>query len=164
MTSASGRIAAPLVLLDQRALVALRHLARAVLLQDERNVGVHRQRRAEGLEQLGVLARVRQVVLAADHVRDLHRDVVDDVHEMEHRVAVGADDDEILLLGALDPAADGVVDDLRLAGDLEVDRAVLLVGAAGGPQLLQVLAVDRRPLALAVGPECRRRPSVPRPS
>jgi len=34
----------------------------------------------------------------------LHRDVVDDVHEMEDRVAVGAHDDEVLLLGPLDPA------------------------------------------------------------
>jgi hypothetical protein len=79
---------APLVLLDQRALVALRHLARAILFQDERNVRVGRHRRAEGLEQLHVLARVGKVILAADHVRDLHGDVVDDVHEVEHRVAV----------------------------------------------------------------------------
>ena len=36
--------AAPLVFLDQRALVALGHLARAVLFQDQRNVGVHWQK------------------------------------------------------------------------------------------------------------------------
>ena len=147
-----------LVFLDQRPLVALRHLARPVLFQDERDVGIDRQRRAEGPEKLGVLARVRQVVLPADHMGDLHRDVVDHIHEMEHRTAVGADDDEVLLLRALHPAADGIVDDLRLARDPEKDGSVLLVGAAGGLQPFQVLPVDRPPVRSA-GTARMRRPA-----
>ena len=117
------------------------------------NVGVDRQRRPEGLEELRVLARVRKVVLAADHVGDLHRDVVDDIDEVEHRVAVGAHDHEVLLLRALDPAADRVLDHLGLARDLEENRPVLLVGPAGRLQLLEVFPVDLRPLALPVGAE-----------
>jgi len=100
-----------------------------------------------------MLARVREVVLAAYHVGDAHRDVVDDVDKMEHRVPVRAHDHEVLLLGPLDAAPDGVVDDLGLTGDLEVNRAVLLKRATGGLQFFEMLAVDGRPFALAAGAE-----------
>ena len=46
-------VAALLVVLDEGALVALGHLARAVGLEDERDVGVLRRFDAEGLEELG---------------------------------------------------------------------------------------------------------------
>ena len=104
----------------------------------------------KALKSSHVLARVRKVILAADDVRDLHRDVVDHVHEMKHRVAVRAHDHEVLVLQPLHPAADQVVDDDRrrldlrdrllavlvenlgaLAEQFEPNRAVLLVGAAG---------------------------------
>jgi hypothetical protein len=161
-----------LVFLDQSALVALRHLALPHLgrLQDERDVREDRRRDAETLVKPHVLARVGQVVLAADDVRDLHLDVVHDVHEMEHRVAVGAEDHEVLVLLPLDPAANPVVDDDRrglhlldlllaviiedlvaLAEQLEPDGAVLLVGAAAVEELLLVALVDVAALALAVG-------------
>ena len=47
---------------------------------------------AEGPEQEDVLGRVAQVILAADHVADPHRGVVDDDAEVVERRAVGADD------------------------------------------------------------------------
>jgi hypothetical protein len=96
-------------------------------------------------------------------------DVVDDIHEMEHRVAVGAEDHEILVLLPLDLAADLVVDDDRcglhlldlffavivkylvaLAQQLEPDGAVLLVSPAAVEELLFVFLVDRAALALAI--------------
>ena len=139
-----------LVLLDQGSLVALGHLARAILLQDERDMRIDRHRGSKCAEQFRVLARVREVILAADDMGHLHGDVIHHVYEVEHGVAVRAHDDEILLLKALHPAADRVLDDLGLARYLEIGRPILLVGPPRGLQALQVLLVDGRALALPV--------------
>ena len=53
-------------------------------------------RAAERLVEQHLLRRVRDVVVAADDVRDLHVDVVDDDRQVIGRVAVGAEDDEVL--------------------------------------------------------------------
>ena len=75
-------------------------------------MGEHRDRLAQRLEQQDVLGRVADVVLAADHVADGHRRVVDHHREVVERRAVGPDDDEVAAeVGGvdLDPVADEVV-------------------------------------------------------
>ena len=60
--------------------------------EDQRHVRELRHRRAERLVQQHLLRRVRDVIVAADHVGDRHVDVVDDDREVVGRVAVGAQD------------------------------------------------------------------------
>ena len=165
-----GQVAAVAVLLDEGAAVALGHLAGAVGLEDEGDVGVGRQRRAEGAEELDVLRGVGEVVLAADDVGDAHRDVVDHVDEVEDRLAVGAEEDEVAVLRALDAAAHEVVDHHRgrghlldvalgevvelhppLALEAEPPRAVLLVRPALLGQRLELGAVEVAALRLEIG-------------
>ena len=77
---------------------------------------------------LGVL---REVVLAADDVADLHRRVVDDDREVVERRAVAADDDEVAAEVRdvdLDVAADDVVERDDALADPEAERP------AGGPR------------------------------
>ena len=72
-----------------------------------RHVGAH------GPEQQDVLWRVRQVVLAADDVADLHVGVVDAHREVVERRAVRADDDQVAAQRRrvdLDVAANDVVE------------------------------------------------------
>ena len=162
-------VAALLVFLDEGALVALGHLARAVGLQDERDVSVNGRLGAEGLEELEVLRGVGEVVLAADHVGDLHLDVIDDVDEVEDRFAVGTEDHEVAILDAGDLSADHVVQHHRDgvdflvillqvivvgggAGALEAEppSAVLFVGAALGGEFLELGLIEFRALRLEV--------------
>ena len=88
---------------------------------------------AERRQDLQLLRRVRDVVGAADHVRDRVVGVLDGVGEVVRRAAVGADEHEVLelLVGELDaaqhrvvPARDAVV------GHAEADRALVLVRLA----------------------------------
>ena len=58
-------------------------------------MGERGHRLAEAAEQQDVLGRVAQVVLAPDHVADLHRGVVDRDREVVERGSVGPDDDEV---------------------------------------------------------------------
>ena len=82
---ANGRrqIASLDVVLHARAFIAFTHL-RAVLVQDQRNVGVMRRRRAERAKNLDVLRRIREMIFAANDVRDFHLEVVDHIHEMKN--------------------------------------------------------------------------------
>ena len=112
--------------------MALRQLP-AVVAVDVRHVRVDGQVGAERAQDVDLRRRVRDVILAADHVRDLVDDVVDRADEVVGRPPVGADDHEVgqQLVPELDAAAHGVVprDDalLRLA---EADRALVLVRLA----------------------------------
>ena len=54
-----------------------------------------RRREAERLIQQDLPRRIRDVILAADHVRDLHQRIVDDDGEVVGGAAVGADDHRI---------------------------------------------------------------------
>ena len=63
--------------------------------EDQRNVREHRQRRAECVEEEHVFGRIRDVVIAADDVRDPHIDVVDGRRQVIDRMAVGSHDDEV---------------------------------------------------------------------
>ena len=58
-------------------------------------MGEAREGMTERAEQQDVLGRVRQVVLTADHVADLHRGVIDDDREVVERIPVGTDDHEV---------------------------------------------------------------------
>ena len=164
-----GQVAALLVFLDEGALVALRHLARAVGLENERNVAVDGRLGAEGLEKLEVFRGIGEVILAADHVRDLHLDVVDDVDEVEDRFAVGAENHEVAIFDARDLAADHVVQyhwdgvyflvillQVIVVGggasafEAKPPGAVLLVGAALGGELLELGLIEFGALRLEV--------------
>ena len=84
-----------------------------------------RQRVAQRLEDQELREGVRQMLLGADDVGDLHLGVVDDAGEVVERRAVGPDDHEVAdLVGLLlDVPLDQVVDDERAAErDLEPER------------------------------------------
>ena len=142
---------------EGRALVALAHL-RAVAVQDERDVRVMRRRHAERLEQRDVLGGVAQVVLAANDVRDVHFQIVNDIDEMEHRLAVGAHDDEIGVgLLAVGEFAQHITDDEVgnedwLALHFEFDRAFVFVGQAVRKQSLDAALVILLALDLEIRP------------
>ena len=80
---------------------------------------------------LHLLGRVRDVVLAADHVRDPVEHVLERRDEVVGRPAVRAHEHEVLelLVRHLDAAAHDVVPAGRaLVGHAEADRALVLVG------------------------------------
>jgi len=118
-----------------------------------------RRLHAKRLEKRDVLGGVAQVILAADDVRDVHFQIVNDVHQMKHRLAVRALNDEIglrfLAVGefADNFADDQILDDDRLALHLEFDRAFVFVGEAARQQCLDAALVIFLPLALEIGAE-----------
>jgi hypothetical protein len=98
-------------------------------------MGELRRGEAERLIEQQLPRRVRDVILAADHMRDLHQRIVDDHGEVVLRAAVGADDDGIAdYLGVENHlAADEIVElDLDVVRHLEADDRPL---AALDPQL-----------------------------
>ena len=161
-----------LVFLDQGSPVTLAHLALAHLrvFQDQWQVSELRRLHAERVEQLNVLAGVAQMILPANNVGDVHRDVVHHVDKMECRTAVRSTNDKVLGLRPDHFSADGIVDFHRsgfhllhflavvfvefgvaLPFQLEEDCPVLLVGAVSSFQLGQVFLVDITTLALEIG-------------
>jgi len=120
-----------------------------------------RHLRSQGAEERDVFGRVRQVVVAAKDMSDPHVRIVNADREVIERVAVGADEDEVVegLGGELDAAADEIVDDDGLGRHLQAHHellagmraAVALVGrdrATGAgvtvraPLRLRLLAVE----------------------
>ena len=98
-----------------------------------RDVRVHGELGAERREDVDLRRRVRDVIVAADHVRDPVEHVLDRRGEVVGRAAVGADDHEVgeVLVLELDPAADRVLPaDDALVGHPEADRALVDVGLA----------------------------------
>ena len=90
------------------------------------------------LEQQDVLGRVRQVVLAADDVADLHVRVVDADREVVERRAVRADDDQVAAerrLVDLDVAADDVVERDDSLPDAEANDRLATLRLARGTLL-----------------------------
>ena len=103
------------VSVETRALIALAHF-RAVLVQNERDVRETRRRGAQRTIKLNMLGRVRQMILAANHVRNLHLDVVDHVDEMKNPRAVRPANRHVRMRARIgqieiDLAANEVVDD-----------------------------------------------------
>ena len=105
-----GQVAQLLVLHHAHRAVPLGELL-PVLAQHRGHVRVHRRLGAERADDVDLPRRVVDVIVAADHVRDPHVEVVDDDAEVVGRRAVGARDDEVVELGVgdLDAALDAVV-------------------------------------------------------
>ena len=74
-----------------------------------------RHRGAERAEEQDVLRRVREMIVAARDVRDGHVDVVDDDGEVIRRIAVGAEQNEVV---------DQIALELHVAADeiMKLDR------------------------------------------
>ena len=96
------------------------------------------------------------MILAADDVRDVHLQIVNDVDEVEHGLAVGALDDEVgIRLLAVGQFADDVADDEVVDGDglalhLEFDGAFVFVGEAVREQGFDAALVIFLPLRLEI--------------
>ena len=128
-----GREAVVEVVGHHGAAVALAHLG-AVLVEDERDVGVAGRFDAEGAEERNVLGGVAQMILAADDVGHAHFEVVHHVDEVEHGLAVAPPEDPVgVLFLPVGERPDDVADDEvgnrdRLAGHAEIQGAVAFVG------------------------------------
>ena len=83
--------------------LALAELVLAARLGDERHVSVFRQRIAETLSNEDLPRRVRQMLLGADDVADLHVVVIHDIGQVVEARAVGTLNDVVLLRGPLEP-------------------------------------------------------------
>ena len=83
--------------------------------ENQRHVRELRQRRVQRAIQQDLLRRVRDVIVAAHHMRDPHLHIVGHDREVIGRQAVGADDDEVLDDGAVefDRAVDEIVEARR---------------------------------------------------
>ena len=94
-------------------------LAQALLVgpQDQRDVREHRHRRTDRLVQHHLLRRVRDVVVATHHMRDLHLHIVRHHGKVIRRLAIRAQDHEVLDVHAVE--RDGPMDEiLELHGSL----------------------------------------------
>jgi hypothetical protein len=130
--------------------VALRELL-AVRPEHARHVRVDRRLGADRADQVDLLRGVRDVVVAADHVRDLVPDVLHRRGEVVRRAAVGADEHEILelVVREVDAVADDVVPARRpLVRHAKPDRAFVLVGLAFGDEPLRDLPAVVHPVEL----------------
>ena len=140
---------------ERSAGVALAHLA-SVLVQDQRNVRVMRRLHAECVEERDVLRRVAQVIFATNDVRDAHLQIINHVHEVEHRLAIRTHDDEVRIdrlavrQFAADIAHHQIGDRDRLPLHLELDRALVLVGQPTGQERFDAKLVVLAPLTLEV--------------
>ncbi len=124
--------------------------ARAIRAEDQRHVGEDRRRRAQGAIEQHLLRRVREMIRAADDVRDAHVDVVHHGAELIRRQRrLGglarlrrAQQNEILdlFVGDFARAEDGVVESRDLAqrhaeahgGRLRLIRGIVLRGTGSG--------------------------------
>ena len=161
-----GEVARGAELVHRERAVPLRELL-AVVAEEAAEVRVGGRLVAERLQDLDLLRRVRDVVVAADHVGDRVVHVLDGGREVVGRPAVGADDDDVLELDVrhLDATADDVVPAGRaLVGHPEADRAVVLVRPVLGHEPGRELAAAihrvelERDGAVPVDPEPRERP------
>ena len=120
---------------------------------DHGHVREHGERGAHRPVQRDLLRRVRDVVVAAQHVADAHVHVVHYHGKVVDRRAVGAQDHEVLDVFALE--RDGAVHRV-VPGDLarrqaEADRAFLHVRFAFGEELVRDFLVPLHPSALEHG-------------
>ena len=94
---------------------------RVIGAEHEREMREARRPEAERPIEQDLARRVRDVILAADHVRHLHQRIVDHDREVVLRAAVGADDDRI---------ADDVGVEGHVAADEILERHVDVLGHA----------------------------------
>ena len=119
---------------------------------DEGHVREPGRRDTEGLEEQHVLRCVRDVIIPANHMRDLHVDVVDDHREMVGGVPIRAQNHERLEVCIVE--ADGAVHLIVKRGgafrDTESDGAFVLVRKSAVDQITNRRAVALEPLRLEV--------------
>ena len=70
------------------------HLA-AIGIQDERDVGILGRFHSERAKESEMFGGVGQVILPADHMGDVHFQVVDHIHKMEDRLAIRANQHKV---------------------------------------------------------------------
>ena len=101
-------------------------LAQALLVgpENQRHVREPRDRRADRLVQQHLLRRVRDVIVAADHMRDPHLHIVGHDRQVIGGMAVGSEDDEVLDVGAveLDRPVHQIVEARDAVGNAERGR------------------------------------------
>src|SRR5690606_11819191 len=147
-----GQIAEVAILGDRHGAVALRELPSA-RREDERYVRVARHGETERLEKQDLLRRVRQVILAANHMGDLHVVIVRDDGEVIDGRSVRARDHHVVdvLMVDGDGAADQVVELGAARRDLETHDGRL----AGIDPALRLLSRNRRAQPVVSDPPLR---------
>src|SRR5271157_668250 len=109
-----------------------------------------RHRPTQRLVKCHLLWRVREVVVATNHVRDLHQLVVHDDHVVVNRHACGAHDDGIAhhLVRKLDWAVDDVVEPNGMLGNTQSNCSTLAIRSAAlafsGIESAAFARIDRR--------------------
>ena len=61
---------------------------------------------AKGLKDFEVFRGIRKMVFTTNHVGDFHFNVIYYIDEVEDRFAIGAEENEVTILGAFDATAD----------------------------------------------------------
>src|ERR1700730_1638563 len=95
------------------------------------------------------------MIFAADHVRDLHLDIVDHIHKVKDPRAVWATNCHIRFHTAieLDPAADLIINHNWASRRSKSDCSSILINAALFLEPLEVFFIDRAALALKIRPK-----------
>ena len=111
------------VLHDGRRAVSLTQ-AFLVAAENQRHVRELRQRRVERAIQEDLLRCVRDVIVAAHHVRDCHVDVVGNHRQVISGMTIGPQDHEVFDVRAVefDPAVNEIVERHRAFGHTDADR------------------------------------------
>ena len=133
---------------DRRLALALAHLG-PVRIEDQRQVRKARLGMAEGPEHQDLLGGVREVVLAADDLADLHRRVIDHHGEVVQGRPVASNDHEVAT----------EVDDVELHA--ATDDVVERDDAGADPEAQGGLPALRRPRGPLGGRQRRAAPDVP---
>ena len=107
-------------------------------------------------EERDMLGGVREMILAADDVRDFHFQVVYHIDEMEDRLAVAADDHEIRVVDfpVAQRAGDGSGNQIRngdrVAGHSEPEGSVAFIRMTRGAEFGGAALVNLGPLGLKI--------------
>src|ERR1700747_813233 len=112
---------------------------------------LHTQR----LVDLNLLSRMCQVIFAADHVRDLHFDIVDNVHEMKNPRSIRAANGHIRFHSAIefDASTHLIINHYRASRRSKPECSSILIYVVLILESLQVLFIDRVALALEIWPD-----------
>ena len=126
--------------------------------QDQRHVRELRHRRAHRLVQQHLLRCIRDVVIAAHHLRHLHLHIVNNDREVVGRVRVGTNDDKVFDVGVveLDAAVHEVVERRRARGHQEANGVRFAGGdttrdLVGGQSGAAAVVVPRLPCGFRGG-------------
>ena len=128
------------------------------MIQNQRNVAEDRRLLAKRVVKLDVLRGVREVVLTADHMRELHFDVVHDIHKMKNKRSIRTPNRHVGVRRRirhieLDPPTHHVLHHHRLARRAKTNRPAVLIHMSTSLQAGQVFCVNVRTLALPVRTE-----------